>query len=957
MEFEKSESNLQIIRLLTVMEKSHQALFRIHELERLFERICQIAVEEGGFRMAWVGMLDPQTGWVKPNGWWGHVDGYLDNIKISILDIPEGQGPTGKAVRSGKYQICQDIEKDSGMLAWRENALKRGFRASGAFPLMYAGQAIGTLNLYAENSQAFDLETTQMMWALSDSLAFAISNIKQEMALRENEAKYRSLFENSLQGILYHDQNGKVISANPAAERILGLTLEQLQGRSAVDPRWHAIHEDGTDFPEDSYPARQALVSGKPVLGVVMGVFDPKIDAYRWLMMDAVPQIYSDETNPYHAVSTFSDITERRESQQLLRLQSTALESVPNGIMITDPDATIRWVNPAFTKLTGYEAIEVVGLTPRILQSGWHDKSFYRNLWATVLSGEIWRGELINRRKDGSFYTEETVITPLRNAHGEIVYFIAIKQDITDRKHRQREMESIATLSAAMRTAPTRAEMLPVILEQIIHLLEAPGAELITFNDHTMVAQVELAKGVLAHSTGKKIPAGEGISGYVIKTGRSYLTQDVANDPRIYNRQDMSEIKAVACVPLISQGQTIGALLIGRQKEILETEVKLLTAIADIAANALQRATLHEQTQLRLKRLEALRAIDQAISSSMDLRLTLGVLLDQIINKLLVDAADVLLFNTFTNMLEFSAERGFRTNIINQTRIRLGEGLAGKTALDRRPLIYPNLSNVPTLVYGHLMASESFKAYVAVPLVVKGQIKGVLEIYHRQPFDPDSDWVEFIEMLAGQAAIAIDNAALFEGVQRSNLELALAYDETIEGWSRALDLRDKETEGHTQRVTDLTLRLARMVGIGENELVHIRRGALLHDIGKMGVPDMILLKPGPLTDEEWLVMRKHPEYAYEMLAPIAYLRSALDIPYCHHEKWDGTGYPRRLRGEQIPLAARIFAVVDVFDALTSDRPYRPSWSLKRTLDHIWLLSGTHFDPQVVEQFLKLQKNA
>jgi putative nucleotidyltransferase with HDIG domain len=180
-----------------------------------------------------------------------------------------------------------------------------------------------------------------------------------------------------------------------------------------------------------------------------------------------------------------------------------------------------------------------------------------------------------------------------------------------------------------------------------------------------------------------------------------------------------------------------------------------------------------------------------------------------------------------------------------------------------------------------------------------------------------------------------------------------AYDTTIEGWSRVLDLRDKETEGHSRRVTELTLGLARAMGMSEDELVHVRRGALLHDIGKMGVPDAILLKPGPLDDEEWAIMCRHPVYAYQMLLPIAYLQEALDIPYCHHEKWDGSGYPRGLMGEQIPLAARIFAVVDVWDAMRSDRPYRTGWSAAETREHIRALAGTHFDPEVVRIFLEL----
>lgn len=191
-------------------------------------------------------------------------------------------------------------------------------------------------------------------------------------------------------------------------------------------------------------------------------------------------------------------------------------------------------------------------------------------------------------------------------------------------------------------------------------------------------------------------------------------------------------------------------------------------------------------------------------------------------------------------------------------------------------------------------------------------------------------------------------------LEQAHNNLLAAYDATIAGWSRAMDLRDQETEGHTRRVTEMTIQLARMINtFSEDELVHVRRGALLHDMGKLGVPDSILLKPGSLTPEEWAIMRKHPQLAYEMLSPIPYLAPALEIPYCHHEKWDGSGYPRGLRGEEIPLAARVFAVADVWDALTSDRPYRPAWSRQKALDFIRAQAGAHFEPRIVTAFLAL----
>ena len=332
------------------------------------------------------------------------------------------------------------------------------------------------------------------------------------------------------------------------------------------------------------------------------------------------------------------------------------------------------------------------------------------------------------------------------------------------------------------------------------------------------------------------------------------------------------------------------------------------------------------------------------------MKFSLGVLLLQAVEQLKVDAAGVWLFNPASQMLEFVTSRGFQTTAFGNAKpLHLLEGYAGRAVLERRIIHVPDLraQNVHPLVTKSL-AEEPFIDYYAVPLIVKDQVKGVMEVFHRYRDRSNDEWMKFLYALANQAAIAIDNSSLFNDLKRSNTELTQAYDATIQGWSKALDLRDKETEGHTQRVSTITVKLGRQFGMSEEELVHMRRGTLLHDIGKMGVPDGILLKPGPLTDEEWVIMRKHTTFAYELLSPIHYLRPAVDIPYCHHEKWDGKGYPRGLKGTEIPLAARIFAVVDVFDALTSDRPYRAAWPEEKVLDHIRSLSGTHFDPQVVK---------
>jgi HD-GYP domain-containing protein (c-di-GMP phosphodiesterase class II) len=348
-----------------------------------------------------------------------------------------------------------------------------------------------------------------------------------------------------------------------------------------------------------------------------------------------------------------------------------------------------------------------------------------------------------------------------------------------------------------------------------------------------------------------------------------------------------------------------------------------------------------------------LRAIDLAISASVDSRPTLEILLHHALTELGADAATILKLNPY-HQLEPSAWQGFSFHPNTRIFLDLNSSYAGKAVLEGKPVSLPDISLAHlALLNPALYTGDPFNAYHAIPLVAKGQTKGVLEVFHRRPFSPDDGWLEYLQALASQAAIAIDNGELFENLQRSNQELSLAYDATIEGWSYALDLRDRETEGHTRRVVEMTIQLARRVGISEEEYIHVRRGALLHDIGKMGIPDYILHKPEPLTEQEWEIMRMHPVYAFEMLSSVNYLRPALDIPYCHHEYWNGNGYPRKLKGEQIPLKARIFSLVDVWDALNSERPYRPAWPKKKVREYIRDMTDKQFDPSLVKQFFQL----
>jgi len=378
-----------------------------------------------------------------------------------------------------------------------------------------------------------------------------------------------------------------------------------------------------------------------------------------------------------------------------------------------------------------------------------------------------------------------------------------------------------------------------------------------------------------------------------------------------------------------------------------------LILISDITEN--KRA--EDQIQQQLKHMAALRAVDMAITASMDLPLTLRVLLEQVTAQLKVDAASVLLLEENTQQLAYAAGQGFITNAIRDVQLPLGRGFAGQVALQRKLIRVEDLRNQDLGVFPpRWIDNERFTAYIGVPLITKGMVTGVLEIFQRSPLGSDPVWMNFLESIANQAAIAIDNARLLKNLQTANLDLTLAYDATIEGWAHALELRDGETEGHSHRVAAMTVALASEMGLRGDDLLHIRRGSLLHDIGKMAIPDAILKKQDRLTEKDWEIMRMHPIYSVQMLSPIDFLRPALSIPQAHHEWWDGTGYPRKLKAEEIPLAARIFAVVDVWDALIYSRRYREGWEKEKVIQHIQSLSGKQFDPHVVEKFLTFIQN-
>ena len=360
-----------------------------------------------------------------------------------------------------------------------------------------------------------------------------------------------------------------------------------------------------------------------------------------------------------------------------------------------------------------------------------------------------------------------------------------------------------------------------------------------------------------------------------------------------------------------------------------------------------------QQVLDELAKIGVLREIDQRIIRHLDRNSSLQFIAEAIKDKLSADAVSIHLMNDDLAVLEPVISLGYdfgQVGCPNQTEknslcwniYRSNKMITDKDAIYRRLV-----TKCPCIVQG------KFLSYIGMPIISEKGTRGVVEVYYRQLTDTKQERIDYLHTLVGQAAIVLDNAILFADLEKTNHELVTAYEATIAGWSHALELRDKETKGHSDRVVKLATDLAKVVGIPAEDMENFKRGVFLHDIGKMGIPDNILLKPGPLTEEEWQIMRQHPQYAYDLLEKVDYLRPALDIPYAHHERWNGSGYPRGLAGEDIPLPARIFAVVDVWDALISDRPYRPGWKAEEVMQYIRENSGVLFDPAVVEKFIEM----
>lgn len=746
-----------------------------------------------------------------------------------------------------------------------------------------------------------------------------------EQARRDSEEQYFTIFAKSPFAMtLTKMPEIIIVNVNEAFEKLFEYTCDEVIGKSSVDLGI-------SDAESRARVAAELQAHGRVRDFKVVRIAKSGTRRVLTLNLDWI-HIGGER----YLLTTIQDLTERMLAEEALHASEERYRLIAQNaediIWTVNMELGLTYASPSLERILGYTAQEILEMR---LEQFLTPESFA--LGMAVFQEEVTSAEQVRDpnyarvleleycRKDGSTVWLEVKFSFFRNADGAPTGVLGVGRDITHRKQ----------VTQALRASEARfRKMMDDMLE---------GCQIIGFDwQYLYVNKVVAGQGkqtreaLLGHTMMEMYPGIERTP--LFETLKQCMTERVAR--KIENEFHFPDA-SVGWFELSIEPMPEGIFILSMD-------------ITDRKRGEFALRTSYAQIELQVQRLAAMHAIDLAINANVELDITIEIFLAHVISRLGVDAAALLLLDPVLDVLEFTAARGFSGNSIASSRVQVGEGAAGRAALGSSPLHIPNLAeSEPPFLRASLIANEGFVTYFAFPLFAKGQLKGLLELYHRSPLEPDADWLEFFESLGSQAAIAIENAELYASLQRSNIELELAYDATIEGWSHALDLRDHETEGHTRRVTELTLQLARAAGMEESELVHLRRGALLHDMGKLGVPDAVLLKPNKLSEEEWVLMRQHPQHAFNMLSRIEYLRPALDIPYYHHEKWDGTGYPRGLKGQEIPFAARLFAVADVWDALRSDRPYRKAWSADQALEYIRARAGTHFDPQVVELFFQI----
>ncbi len=524
-------------------------------------------------------------------------------------------------------------------------------------------------------------------------------------------------------------------------------------------------------------------------------------------------------------------------------------------------------------------------------------------------------------------------------------------------QRRLAELSAVFEVSTALRGAETVSEILSIILEETLEVVGSDSGAFFIWKADEELFEVQNARGQLSQLTGMMLGPSEGVCGHVAQTGQPYIFDDLANDPHTGEslKASVAGVGAGVCVPLIAGDRLVGVLTVGSAstQPFAENQVDILSAIANIAAAAVHRASLFEQLEYRTHELSSLFEIGQMVTASLRLEEdVLDLVVESARKSLRAEGSWLHLWDERKERLVLQAVRGFPADLVGSFSYRLGESLTGWVFLESKVVNIPDLASDPRWKrdpeYEGALASGAAKNALVVPLLVGSKNLGVLGVANKiggSAFTNDDQLL--LTALAGQVAIAIENARLYEDVR----DLSVA---AIRSLAAAIDARDPYTRGHSQGVTDLVIQLGKKMGWNGPDLDLLEFAALLHDVGKIAVPDAVLRKVEPLTPDEWSIIRMHPYHSAQIIKPVEPLERIIPWVYHHHERWDGTGYPDGLGGEDIPLASRIIAVADSYNAMTTDRPYRKALSQEEALAEIERCAGSQFDPQVAEFFLNIR---
>jgi len=775
------------------------------------------------------------------------------------------------------------------------------------------------------DGKEIDLELEALL--VTDSGHPAILLVMHDITGREREQGLLPFQANLLSqvphAVVAVDDERNITYWNRSAEKMYEVASDEVLGRKLDE-----VYEKRWFNEEDEKASGEALAKSGFWRGRNLHI----AKSGKEIHVSSSVRLLQDETGKSSGmISLIRDITHTRETEDSLKKERNFYSSVLNAaaglLLVLDKEGRILLFNRVCEKLSGFSVTEVRKKHPWDFLLSPEDSQSAQAIFKDLKVDQYpYSHEDYWITKDAGRRLISWSDTALTDDKGEVACIVSVGVDITEHK----EAEEADRQSAEyFRSLVENAADALLILDRdgIIHFENPSFEKILGFKPEE----------------------------FLDKNLREFVHPD--DLPLLSKALEKVKKKPDSTASMQLRLQSMEGSWVtveGVSKNFLNDPA--VSGIAVTVRDITRRKKAEQGVQRQVRTLDALHAIDIATSSGLDLQVTVKVVLEQIITELDVDAASVLLFNPHTHNLKYFSGLGFRNIAIARSAINLGEGVAGKAGLERELIRIPDLRDSEEgSRRAELLAEEEFVTYYAMPLVARGELKGVLEIFNRSALSPDQDWLDFLSTVAAQAAVAMDNADLIAELQSHNTGLSFAYDTTLEKMSYALDLRDQLSHGHSQRLAEWTLKLGEAMGTGGPDLINDRRGALLHDIGKIGVPESILLKPGPLSDEEWQVMHKHPRYAYLLLSEIPYLRAAVNIPYCHHEKWDGSGYPRGLKGKEIPLAARVFSVVEAWDVLGCDRPYREAWPNMKIREHLKSQSGIDFDPEIVEKFLELER--